>query len=94
MFSLLRVLPSLTGLSAGYVSARKNIEKNEHNTPHIKEATNSIVLMFSLISLATYMMSSENGVGIFNIAAEMFGAAALGTCLGSLDAIPNRQTSL
>lgn len=93
MFALLRVLPSLTGLSAGYVGARNNIERLGQNTKHINEATTSIVVSFAFISLSTYMLSSNNGYGLLNIAAEMFGAAAFGTCIGAIDATQNQRAS-
>ncbi len=89
MFSLLRVLTSLSGLSAGYVGARKNIEKLAHNPRHANEATQSVVISFAFISLSAYALTSDNGYGVLNIAAEMFGAAAFGTCIGAIHEAQN-----
>lgn len=91
MFTLLRALPAISGYTAGYAGARGNIERLNLNSQEIKVATTQVVIKFAFLASCSYMLSNDNGYGVFNMATEMITAAGLGVCIGAIEAIPNQN---
>lgn len=90
MFSLFRLLPSLTGVSVGYQCARKGVtsllEKDRMGGEEraVTGTTANVIMMLSLAGISWY---ASDASFLLQLSAELFAGTALGSILGTHDAM-------